>query len=288
MAAAGGSAGEQTRPSGWPAQPPAQSASTRPVIPGMAAGPPRRRRRVTRVLRVIAGLGAGVIVLGALGFGGVLLLTPSVGNARQLVRAQDQQHGVSYPGPPAPPRFAAALEATEDHRFNSEPGVDPIAVGRVALATLAGRGGDQGGATLYQQLAKLLYTQGRSGLAAETEQVALAVKLKFSYSRAEILRMYSNVAYFGHNFYGLANASCGYFGTSPQRLSWPEAALMAGLVQGPSVDDPLRFPAAARAREEHVIGRLVATGALSGAQARAALAIPLPQLLAHAGQDCVS
>jgi membrane peptidoglycan carboxypeptidase len=287
MAAAGGSAGEQTRPGGWPAQPPLHSGSPHPVVPGMAGQPPRRRR-TTRVLRAVAALCAGVIVLGALGFGGLLLVTPSVGNARELVRAQDQQHGVSYPGPPAPPRFAAALEATEDHRFTSEPGVDPIAVGRVLIATALGRGGDQGGATLYQQLAKLLYTPGRSGLAVEAEQVALAVKMKFSYSGAEILRMYSNVAYFGHNFYGLQNASCGYFGTSPERLTWPEAALMAGLVQGPSVDDPLRFPAAARAREEHVIGRLVATGALSGAQAKAALGIPLQQLLEHAGQGCVS
>jgi membrane peptidoglycan carboxypeptidase len=288
MAAAGGSAGEQTRPGGWPAQPPLSSGSPHPLVPGMAGRAPRRRRRATRVLRAAAALCAGVIVLGALGFGGLLLVTPSVGNARELVRAQDQQHGVSYPGPPAPPRFAAALEATEDHRFTSEPGVDPIAVGRVLLATLLGRGAEQGGATLYQQLAKLLYTPGRSGLAVEAEQIALAVKLKFSYSGAEILRMYSNVAYFGHNFYGLANASCGYFGTSPERLTWPQAALMAGLVQAPSVDDPLRFPAAARAREEHVIGRLVATGALSRAQAKAALGIPLTVLLEHAGQDCVS
>ncbi|HEY2549025.1 MAG TPA: biosynthetic peptidoglycan transglycosylase [Streptosporangiaceae bacterium] len=286
--AAGGSADEQTRPNGWPAQPPPYSDSPHPIVPGMSGQRPRRRRRVFRVLRAVAALATGAIVLGALGFGGVLLVTPSVGNARELVRAQDQLHGVSYPGPPAPPRFTAALEATEDHRFNSEPGVDPIAVGRVMLATLAGHGTDQGGATLYQQLAKLLYTPGRSGLIAEAEQVALAVKLKFSYSGAEILRMYSNVAYFGHNFYGLANASCGYFGTTPQRLSWPQAALMAGLVQGPSVDDPLRFPAAAQAREQHVIGRLVATGALTSEQAKAALAIPLGELLKHAGQDCTS
>ena len=86
------------------------------------------------------------------------------------------------------PKFATALEATEDHRFAGEPGIDPIAVGRVILGRLTGRG-DQGGATLYQQLAKVLYTQGRSGLAVEAEQVALAVKLKFSYSGAEILRL---------------------------------------------------------------------------------------------------
>jgi penicillin-binding protein 1A len=181
-----------------------------------------------------------------------------------------------------PGRFAAALEATEDHRFASEPGVDPFAVGRVAVSYLSGRG-DEGGATLYQQLAKMLYTPGRSGLAAEAEQVALAVKLKYGYTGAEILRLYGDVAYFGHGFYGLAEASCGYFGVRPAGLSWPQAALLAGLVQAPTIDDPITHPAAGLAREQHVIGRLVTVGAISQSAARAYLAIPLSVLLRHAG-----
>jgi len=228
-----------------------------------------------------------LVVLAAAGFGFLLLSTPSVGNAPGLVRAQNAAHHAVYPGPQAPYRFAAALEATEDHRFTGEPGVDPIAIGRVVLARLAGRG-DQGGATLYQQLAKVLYTQGSSGLAVEAKQVALAVKLKFSYTPQEILRMYASVVYFGHGYYGLARASCGYFGTTAAGLSWPQAAMMAGLVLGPSADDPLVYPARARAREEHVLGRLVATGALTQAQVTAALRIPVPALVAAAGRNCGS
>jgi membrane peptidoglycan carboxypeptidase len=230
-------------------------------------------------------LAATVILLSVLGFGVLLLVTPSVGNARALARAEDRAHHAVYPGPPVPPRFAAALEATEDHRFNAEPGIDPIAVVRVVLGKLTGRG-DEGGATLYQQLAKLLYTPGRTGLGVEAEQVALAVKLKFSYSGPEILRLYSAVVYFGHGFYGLKAASCGYFGAPPARLSWPQAAMLAGLVQGPSVDDPLAFPGRARAREVHVIGRLVAVGALTQARASAALRIPVSSLIRNAGQGC--
>jgi penicillin-binding protein 1A len=79
--------------------------------------------------------------------------------------------------------------------------------------------------------------------------------------------MYADVAYFGHNYYGLAAASCGYFGVTPARLSWAEAAMLAGLVQAPSADDPIAHFAAARARESHVLGRLVATGHLSPGQA---------------------
>lgn len=223
-----------------------------------------------------------LVVLGAVAFGGLLLVTPSVSNARQLASSEDRLHGAPYPGPAVPHRFAAALEATEDHRFNSEPGIDPIAVVRVAVDYVAGKG-DTGGATLYQQLAKMLYTPGRSGVLTEAEQVALAVKLKFSYSRPEILRLYSDVAYFGHGFYGLQHASCGYFGVQPAQMSWAQAALLAGLVQAPTADDPLAYPANGRAREVHVVGRLVAVGALTRRQANAELAVPLRTLLRRAG-----
>jgi penicillin-binding protein 1A len=98
--------------------------------------------------------------------------------------------------------------------------------------------------------------------------------------------MYSDVAYFGHGFYGLAAASCGYFGVRPAAMSWPQAALLAGLVQAPSLDDPLTSPVTARAREEHVIGRLVSVGALTQAQADRALAAPVSALVARHGQGC--
>jgi membrane peptidoglycan carboxypeptidase len=245
-----------------------------------------RRRRPRRLLLWTVGLVASLVLLMIMAFGGLMLATPSVGNAQALVRAQDAAHHVAYPGPPVPSRFATSLVATEDKRFYSEPGIDLYAVARVGWSWVTGHG-VQGGATLYQQLAKLLYTHGSSASAAdEAEQVALAVKLYLTYPRPQILRMYADVAYFGNGFYGLKAASCGYFGVEPAAMSWPEAALLAGLVQGPSVDDPLTDPANARAREVHVVGRLVATGKLTPAQGRAALAAPLSSLVARAGQGC--
>ena len=244
----------------------------------------RRPRRLAR--RALVSIGA-LIAAGVVAFGVLLLVTPSAGNAESLARAQDRAEHAAFPGPPVPARFAASIEATEDHRFGHEPGIDPFAVARVGASWLTG-GGDQGGATLYQQLAKLLYTPGRSGLGDELEQVSLAVKLYMTYSSRQILQMYSDVVYFGNGDYGLAAASCGYFGLPPSRMSWPQAALLAGLVQAPSADDPLRYPAQARLREEHVIGRLVATGALSRRQASAALAEPLATLVAGAGRRCAA
>jgi membrane peptidoglycan carboxypeptidase len=244
-------------------------------------GRPRPRRRGRFLRRALIGLGA-LVTTGIVAFAGLLAVTPSVGNAEALARALDRAHDVVFPGPPVPARFAAAIEATEDHRFGSEPGIDPFAVGRVMAARLTG-GTDQGGATIYQQLAKMLYTRGRSGVAVELEQIGLAVKLAMSYTPRQVLQMYSGVAYFGNGYYGVGAASCGYFGIAPARLSWPQAALLAGLVQGPSADDPLRYPDRARQREGHVLGRLVAVGKLTRAQAAAALAQPLTRLVANPG-----
>ncbi len=118
----------------------------------------------------------------------------------------------------------------------------------------------------------------------EAKQVALAVKLKYSYTGAEILRLYADVAYFGNGYYGLEAASCGYFGVRPPACPGRRPRCWPGWSRAPPMDDPVTNPANARAREEHVIGRLVATGALTPAQASRALRIPLSGLLAHGGQ----
>jgi membrane peptidoglycan carboxypeptidase len=258
-------------------------------LPDGGFGQPRRRRRgpIRRLLRRLMTLLIGLAVLGGVVFAGLYLVTPSVGNAPALARAFDRAHRAAYPGPPVSPVFAEALVATEDHRFYSEPGIDLYAVARVAAATITGHGAAQGGATLYQQLAKMLYTPGRSGVVTEVEQVMLGIKLDFSYSKAQILRMYADVAYFGHGYYGLAAASCGYFGTAPAGLTLPEAATLAGLVQGPSADDPIAHYAVARAREAHVLTRLVATGKITAEQSRLAYEQGL-YLVGGTGRNCTA
>ena len=255
--------------------------------PSRFAPPRAARRRGRRLLRRLMLTIMVLVTVLVLGFGALLLITPSVSSAPSLARAFDQAHHASYPGPPVPARFAESLVATEDHRFYAEPGIDVYAVARVAVASLGGHGGEQGGATLYQQLAKMLYTPQRAGLRAETEQVVLGIKLNFGFSKPQILQMYSAVAYFGHGYYGLAAASCGYFGTVPAGLSWPEAATLAGLVQGPSADDPIQHYAAARAREQHVLSRLVSTGKITESQAAMAYAQPL-HLVGGSGRGCAA
>jgi hypothetical protein len=158
------------------------------------------------------------------------------------VRALDDAHHAVYPGPPVPGRFAASLVATEDHRFYSEAGIDPFAI--VSGLGYLLRKPDQGGSTLYQQLARLLYTPGQVGLLGKAEQVLLGIKLDVSYSKAQVLQMYADAAYFGHGYYGLQAASCGYFGVAPAALTWPLAATLAGLMQAPSANQNLPKPGA--------------------------------------------
>ena len=230
----------------------------------------RRRRWLRR-----AAIGtAALLCLLLVGVSVIWLATPSASDAVALAEAQARAHGIAYPGPDVPPNFARPLIATEDHRYSSEPGIDPLAVGRVAQAKLTG-GTDQGGATIEQQLAKMLYTPGQSGFGAELKQVALAIKLNLKFSKAEILDLYAEVAYYGHGFYGLEAASCGYFGHPASKLTMVQGAMLAGVVNAPSVDDPISYPANARARLAHVIARMVAVGYLTIAQGSAALRAPL-------------
>src|SRR5215467_6048184 len=98
-----------------------------------------------------------------------------------------------------------------------------MAIAGVTARALLGKPGE-GSSTLYQQLAKMLYVPGRSGTLAKAEQILLGVKLALSYPKAEILQMYSSVAYFGHGYYGLQAASCGYFAVAPAALTWSQAA----------------------------------------------------------------
>jgi penicillin-binding protein 1A len=217
---------------------------------------------------------AAVIVVLAIAAGALWLATPSASEATQLAKALAEQRGITYPGPSVPENFAKPLIATEDHRFYSEPGVDLLAVGRVVQAKVTG-GSDQGGATIEQQLAKMLYTPAQAGFSTEVKQVVLAVKLNIAYSKQQILDLYAEAAYYGHGFYGLEQASCGYFGHPAKDLTVVQGAMLAGVVNAPSVDDPINDPANARARLEHVIARMVAVSYLSQAQGQQALSTPL-------------
>jgi penicillin-binding protein 1A len=227
---------------------------------------------------------AAVVVAVVLGGGllALLGLTPSVGNAPELVHAGLVAHHAPSDDGVIPARVAAALLATEDSRYYGDPALDPRGVVRGAWGALTGNA-NSGGATIELQLAKLLYTPERSGLEAAIEQVGVALKLDADYTKHEILAMYLDAAYFGDGAYGITSAAHHYFGRPAGQLTWGQAALLAGLVQAPTAYDPHGHLHLALRRRRHVLGRLVATGALTAAQAARVAAAPLDPVVRFFG-----
>jgi membrane peptidoglycan carboxypeptidase len=241
----------------------------------------RSRRRFGRFLYratlTIVSLAACLL----LGFGVLLAVTPSAGQAPQILARLARERHIGYPGPAAPANFSRPLVATEDHRFYSGTevgGIDPLALARGAKSVITG-GPAQGGATIAIQLAKLLYVGADSPrhdtFEGDLTEVALAVKLEAMYGKQQILQMYAEAAYYGHGYYGLEQASCGYFGHPAAALTVTQGAMLAGVVNAPDDDDPVVHPAQARTRLEHVITRMVAVGYLTPRQGSAALSAPL-------------
>jgi membrane peptidoglycan carboxypeptidase len=227
---------------------------------------PRRGRGRRRLL--VAALAAVWLLLAAAIVSAILLAAlPGVGDAQSRVAAILREHGGRSAGLPPPSRVAESVVAVEDRRFYAHHGIDPQSLLRVAWAGLRASGGDQGGSTITQQLAKRIYTGDRGGVMVKLAQLGLATKLERRWSKEQILGMYLDAAYFGDGRWGVVRASEGYFGKPPQRLSWAEASLLAGLVQAPSAYDPRTHLAAAERRQRHVLDRLVATGTLNRAQA---------------------
>lgn len=201
-------------------------------------------------------------------------VTPSVADAPARTAAILAAHHAPSDDGVLPPKVTAALLATEDSRFYQDPALDPQGTVRAGIGLLTGNR-NAGGATIEMQLAKLLYTPGRSDVPAEFEQVGLAFKLDARFTKHQILAMYLNAAYFGDGAYGVVAASEHYFGLAPADLSWAQASMLAGLVQAPTAYDPHGHLNLARERQHHVLERLVATHVLTAAKAAHAAAAPL-------------
>lgn len=157
-------------------------------------------------------------------------------------------------------------------RFYRHHGIDTLSLARAITTTLGG-GTPQGGDTITEQLAKVLYGgDDDHSVGGRLRVMALAVKLEDRYAKAQILEMYLNAIYYGDGQYGVAQASQIYFAKPPAALDWAEASLLAGLPQSPTPYDPTRHFAAARRRQQIVLRALVRTLVLRPAQADAAYA----------------
>ena len=196
---------------------------------------------------------------------------PSVADAPQRVQAILSAHGGVAVGVP-PQKVGEAVVAVEDSRYYSNHGIDALSMLHFAWGYLTTGSTNQGGATLSEQLVKILYIQNPTTLKGKFEMLGLAIKLNQRFSKPEILAMYLNGVYYGHQAYGVVQASATFFHTTPDKLNWGQASMLAGLPQSPSGYDPFAHFALARERQAHVLSRLVATGVLTQAQANQAYA----------------
>jgi penicillin-binding protein 1A len=183
---------------------------------------------------------------------------------------------------PVPPRSISpwlgdATVAIEDRRFWLHGALDPVGILRAAVADVRAGHVIEGGSTITQQLARNLYfdTGARLTLGGKIRETCLALGLARSMSKGQILAAYLNRVYYGNDAYGAEAAARTYFSRPANRVSLPQAALLAGLPQAPSAYDPLARPTAARARRNEVLAAMLSTGAISSRQYRSASAAPL-------------
>jgi len=174
-----------------------------------------------------------------------------------------------------PPFLPQAVIATEDRRFYSHFGVDPLGLARATYRNWRAGSVVEGGSTITQQLAKNLFLKPERTLSRKFEEAVYALWLEHRFSKDEILEIYLNRVYFGGGAYGAEAAARRYFGRSAQRLTLTQAALLAGLLKAPSRYAPTRSTDLATARVDVVLDSMVGAGFLSTAEASAAAAEPL-------------
>lgn len=173
-----------------------------------------------------------------------------------------------------PAYLPGAVLATEDRRFYSHFGIDPMGLARAVAVNLTRGGLSQGGSTLTQQLAKNLFLTPDRTFGRKVQEVILSLWLERTYTKNQILEMYLNRVYMGAGAYGVDAAARRYFGKSAKDVTVMEAAMLAGLLKAPSRFAPSRNPELAKARAQTVLALMVETGHLTAKQRDAALKAP--------------
>jgi len=165
--------------------------------------------------------------------------------------------------------------ASEDERFFHHLGVDLWAIMRAAWRDLTGHYSLQGGSRITQQLVKQYYVGSKRSLWRKLREAILAVRLERRYSKNQILEQYLNRISLGQGAYGVEAAAQTYFNRPVGKLTLAQAALLAGIAPAPSVYDPRKHPALARARRDYVLGRMAANRFITDAEAAAARLEPV-------------
>ncbi len=167
-----------------------------------------------------------------------------------------------------PKYYSDAIIAVEDHRFKEHGAIDIISIGRAIVSNVQAKELNEGGSTITQQVAKNLYFISENNFVyRKIAEIFLSFDLENSYSKDEILELYFNTIYFGEGYYGIKEASKGYYEKEPKDLNLYEATLLAGVPNAPSVYAPTINPDLAKSRQGKVIRSMVEYGYLTQEEA---------------------
>ncbi len=163
-----------------------------------------------------------------------------------------------------------AIIAIEDRNFYSEAGIDPSAVVRASMVDWRARQTVEGASTITQQLVKIRLVGNELSIDRKVREALLAFQVERRYSKEQILEMYINSVFFGNSAYGSAAASRIYFHKESKDLDLAEASMLAGLIRGPTVYNPLLDWKSAKARQLKVLQAMVRNESATQAEADAA------------------
>ncbi|AHF64250.1 Penicillin-binding protein 1A [Synechococcus sp. WH 8109] len=174
-----------------------------------------------------------------------------------------------------PPTVAEAFIAAEDRRFYQHDGVDGWGIARAIVTNVRQGAVREGASTITQQLARTVFLSQDRTITRKLKEAALAMKLERQLSKQQILEQYLNYVYLGSGAYGVADAAWIYFSKTPEQLTVPEAAMIAGLPPAPSIYSPLVNPDLAKERRSIVLDRMAQAGFISTTEAESGRNSPL-------------
>ena len=162
-----------------------------------------------------------------------------------------------------PKHVPAAFVAIEDRRFYDHNGFDPRGIARAVMTGIGEGRATQGASTITQQLARNLFLSQERTLERKATELAYAVQIERSYSKAQILGLYLSRVYFGSGAYGLEAASQRFFDKPAAKLTIKEAAMLAGVLKSPTGYNPVEQPERSLERAKLVLNAMVETGAIT-------------------------
>ncbi len=166
-----------------------------------------------------------------------------------------------------PPQLQQAFIASEDRRFYQHSGIDFQAIARASLRNVMARDVVEGGSTITQQLARIVYLNREQTMERKIQEAMMAQKIDRELTKEQILERYLNLVYLGSGAYGVADAAWVFFSKPVDKLTLSEAATIAGLPPAPSAYSPLVDIGAAKSRRNIVLERMVEAGYITRAEA---------------------